>query len=588
MPSLSRLFTYVRRVPRQYLAGAVLTIAYALLFPLVPLASREVLLRIEIGAGLDAVGQAALALIGLGIVVAFARFSSRFFLFRAARQIEYEVRNDLCAQLQRLPQSYFADHRTGDLMSRAVNDVNSLRMFLGMGIMNLFQTPVLYVTTITAMLLLDWRVALLVLVPYVGFVGVARVFGRRLHAANLGVQEQLGTLSAVVQENAAGVLVVRSYAMEGSERGRFGVENDELYRRQIRLAKVDAGMQPVISMMPMVSQIILVIAGGWAVLSARMMIADFVAFYLFIVQLTFPTFMLGFVIAMTQRGLVALERLGEVMDAVPSIRDREDVAAMSQIDGAVEVRELTLAYAELDREPALQDVSFRVAAGQTVGIVGAVGSGKSTLVSAIPQLLEVPRDCVFIDGIDVMRVPLEMLRRSIAMVPQDSFLFSTTIAENIAFGAPDASLEEIREAARRADIVNEIEDLPFGFDTVVGERGITLSGGQRQRVALARALLLRPSILILDDALSSVDAATEESILKELRGARYGRTCFIVAHRISAVRDADKILVLERGRLVESGTHEALLLADGVYAALARRQELESELEVEFPHEEAV
>jgi len=219
--------------------------------------------------------------------------------------------------------------------------------------------------------------------------------------------------------------------------------------------------------------------------------------------------------------------------------------------------------------------------------VGAVGCGKTTLVSAIPQLLEIPRGRVFIDGVDVMQVPLNLLRRSIAMVPQDSFLFSTTIAENIAFGVPDASTEDIREAARRADILGEIEDLPFGFDTVVGERGITLSGGQRQRIALARALILRPSILILDDALSSVDAATEESILKELRGARYGRTCFIVAHRISAVRDADNILVLEDGRLVETGTHAELLRRNGTYAALARLQQLESELEEDFTQEEA-
>ncbi len=589
MSSLSRLLSYVRRVPRHYLAGGALTIVYAVLFPLVPLASREVLVRIENGSGLEAVAQAAWLLVGLGVVVALARFSSRFFLFRAARQIEFDVRNDLCEHLQRLPQSYFAENRTGDLMSRAVNDVNSLRMFLGMGVLNLLQTPILYLTTISAMLLLDWRVALCVLVPYVAFVGIARVFGRHLHAANLGVQEQLGTLSAVVQENAAGVLVVRSYAMERAEAQRFGRENEALYRGQVRLAKVDAGMQPVIAIMPALSQIVLVIVGGYGVLSGRMMIADFVAFYLFIVQLTFPTFMLGFVIAMTQRGLVCLQRLGEVMDTLPSIRDRHDVSDMHEIEGAVEVRGLTLGYSDGEqREPALRDVSFVVRPGQTVGIVGSVGAGKSTLVNAIPQLLEVPRGKVFIDGVDVMQVPLNLLRRSIAMVPQDSFLFSTTIAENIAFGVPGASLDEIHEAARRADIYDEIEDLPFGFETVVGERGITLSGGQRQRVALARALILRPSILILDDALSSVDAATEEFILKQLRSARYGRTCFIVAHRISAVRDADQILVLQGGSLVERGTHDELMKNEGFYATLARRQQLEAELERDFPRAEAV
>jgi ATP-binding cassette subfamily B protein len=554
---------------------------------MVPLAIREVIVHIELGHEMDAVADSAWVLIGLGVAVAFLRFSSRYTLFRAARQIEYDIRNDLCAHLQTLPQSYFAANRTGDLMSRAVNDVNSLRMFLGMGVMNLFQTPVLYATTIAAMLFLDWRVALCILVPYVLFVAIARVFGRRLHAASLAVQQQLGTASAVVQENAAGVMVVRSYAMEDSERARFGRENDELYRCQANLTKVDAGMQPVINLMPTLSQVILVVVGGYGVLAGRMMIADFIAFYMFIAQLVMPTFMTGFVIALVQRGLVALDRLGEVTDVVPSIRDRTDVVAMRKIEGEVEVRDLTLTYEDREREPALSGVSFHAKAGQTIGIVGAVGSGKTTLVSAIPQLLEVPRDTVFIDGVDVMRVPLNLLRRSIAMVPQDSFLFSTTIADNIAFGMPNASREEVEEAARRADVLDEIEDLPFGFDTVVGERGITLSGGQRQRVCLARALLLQPSILILDDALSSVDAATEEAILKHLRSARFGRTCFIVAHRISAVRDANRILVLKEGALVESGTHGELLRKRGVYADLVSQQELESELEGDGFQQEA-
>ena len=596
MSSLSRLLSYIRRAPRRYIAGGVLTVAYAISFPLVPIATREVVLRIEseLGSGSQAalafgggllplwIAEAALALVALSVVVAALRFCSRFLLFRASRQIEYEIRNDLCEHLQRLPQSYFAAHRTGDLMSRAVNDVNNVRMFLGMGVMNLLQTPILYATTISAMLWLDWRVTVWAVAPYLLFVGVARVFARRLHAASLAAQEQLGILSAVVQENAAGVLVVRSYAMELSERRRFATENDELYRRQVYVTKVDAYMQPVITILPTVSQIVLVFVGGYGVLQGRLLGADFIAFYLFLVQLTMPTFMMGWVLAMTQRGLASLQRIGEVMDIVPAIRDRSDVAHMDQIEGQVEVRDLTLSYADRERRPALQQVSLRVEPGETVGVVGAVGSGKSTLVNAIPQLLEVPRGAVFVDGVDVMRVPLNLLRRSIAMVPQDSFLFSTTIAENIAFGVPDASLDEIHEAARRAEIFDEIEDLPFGFETVVGERGITLSGGQRQRIALARALILRPSILILDDALSSVDAATEESILKQLRGARYGRTCFIVAHRISAVRDAHKILVLERGQIVERGAHDELIRAGGAYASLVRQQQLESEVESDF------
>jgi ATP-binding cassette subfamily B protein len=509
------------------------------------------------------------------------RLSSQISLFEAARQIEYELRNDLFAHIQRLPQSFFAGHRTGDLMSRAVNDINSVRLALGMGLRNVLQTPVLYLGAFGVMFALDWRLAAVVALPYPLFIAIGQAFGRRLHAANLEAQEQLGAVSTAVQENAAGVLVVRAYAMEDAERERFERENSRLYRRGVRLARTNATLQPIVGLLPATAMILVLFVGGSRVQAGTLSVADLWAFYLYIFMLTFPTFMLGWVFAIAQRGLASLQRLGEVLDTLPSIRDRDDAVPVDRVDGRVEIRGLDFRYADDGRRPALRGVSLGVAAGQTLGVVGPVGAGKSTLVSLVPRLLEVPDGAIEVGGFELNRIPLRALRQSIAMVPQESFLFSTTVAENIRFGKPDASDEEVREAARRAHILAEIEELPQGFDTPVGERGITLSGGQRQRIALARALLLDPAILILDDSLSSVDTATEEAILKELRGARSGRTCFIVAHRLSAVRDADRIAVLDEGALVEEGTHDAVVRRGGVYARIQRRQQLEAELEAD-------
>jgi ATP-binding cassette subfamily B protein len=576
---IERLLEYVGRVRGRYVLGALVTLLYAGFFQLIPLTVRETVERIEAGVPAEEITEAGLWLVGVALAVAATRLVSRIALFRAAREIEYQIRNDLFAHLQRLPQSYFAWHRTGDLMSRAVNDIQSIRLLLGMGLLNIVQTPVLYILAVGVMFTIDPVLTLFVVLPYPLFIGIGRIFGRRLHRANLRSQEQLGALSTVCQENAAGVMVVRAYAMEDREKSRFAAENEELYTRQIHLAVTMASMQPVVGLLPALALIFVLFVGGTRVQAGLIAPADLWAFATYIFMLTFPTFLMGFVIAIVQRGLAGLQRLGEILDTVPTIRDRDDRVDVLRLSGSVEVRDLTFAYPGREASPALQSVDLAVSPGETVGIVGAVGSGKSTLLGLIPRLLEIPDGRVFVDGIDVNRVPLKVLRSSIATVPQESFLFSTSVEENIAFGRPDAQPEEIREAARRAHIVGEIEELPFGFETPVGERGITLSGGQRQRIALARALILEPAILILDDALSSVDSMTEEAILKEIRAARAGRTCFIVAHRISSVRDADQLVVLEEGEVVERGTHEELIRREGVYSRLFERQRLEEELE---------
>ncbi|MFQ5514537.1 MAG: ABC transporter ATP-binding protein [Myxococcota bacterium] len=581
MSPRARVIAYVRQLRGRYVFGALLTVLYAVFFQLVPLSVRAIVARIDAELPLADVSRAVAGFVIVAMGLAVFRFASRNVLFRAARRIEYRLRNDLLAHLQKLPQSYFSSHRTGDLMSRAVNDVNNVRLLLGMGLLNLVQTPVLYIGAIGVMLATDWPLALWVMLPYPLFVGIARFFGRRLHASNLAIQEQLGALSTTVQENASGVLVVRAYGLEPRERERFECDNASLYRRQVRLARVTAGLRGTIALLPTLAQLLWLMAGATRVRDGAVSHADLWLFFVYTFQLTFPTFIMGWVINVAQRAQVGLERLGEILDTEPSIRDHPRPARMDRIVGEIAIRGLTVRYPGRADVPALCDVSLRAEAGGTLAIVGPVGAGKSTLLRVIPRLIEVPEGAISIDGVELHRVPLALLRESIAMVPQDSFLFSTTIAENIRFGAPDAELSEVREAARQAHILEEIEALPRGFDTPVGERGITLSGGQRQRLALARALLRRPSILILDDALSSVDAATEEGILKELRAARRGCTSLIVAHRLSSLRDADRIVVLDAGRVVEMGSHEALLRREGAYARIHRQQQLEAELEEE-------
>ena len=576
----ARLMIYVRRNRARYLVGAVVTLGYAAGFTAVPMLVGWAMAGVEQGLGHREVLRRCGWLALVTGVRGALRYVSRTQLFNLAREIEYEIRNDLFAHLQRLPQSFFQRWRTGDLMSRCVNDLGSVRLLLGPGALSLLQTPVLFLFVISAMFSLNPTLALLVLVPYPLFMFVARGFGRSMHRSNLDVQEGLAALSNQLQESLAGVAVVKTYAMEPAMAERFDAANESLYRAQLQLVRVNASMPAITMMLPAVAMWIVLWVGGTFIEQGRMQLSQFFSFAMFIYELTFPTFIMGWVFALLQRGRAAMQRIDEVLATAPSIADRSDAAKALGLRGEIEFRNLSFRY-DAGREEALREVSLHVPAGSVLGVVGPIGSGKSTLASLIPRLFEVSDGQLFLDGVDVNRIPLRTLRSHIAMVPQDAFLFSMSLAENVAYGLPDADPARVREATERAELAKDVAELPDGYDTLVGERGVMLSGGQRQRTALARALALRPSILILDDTLSSVDTETEAAIRRNLRQVFEGRTVIVISHRVASVRDADQVVVLDEGRVVELGNHDELIGRSGLYARLAHDQELEDELERE-------
>ena len=518
------------------------------------------------------------ALLGLAAVGGVFRFLQRRIIIGASRDIEFDLRNDFFARLQLFEPAYFHRNRTGDLMSRATNDLNAVRMMIGPAVMYLSNTVLTFVTVIVLMLSLNRRLTLLSLIPLPILSVAVYFFGAVIHRRFDRIQDQLSTISAVTQEALAGVRVVRAYRQEGFEIQRFRAANEEYLHRNRKLIRVEGAFFPIMGLLMGIGALLVLWLGSRDVIEGRMTIGELVAFNSYLMMLAWPMIAFGWVTNLLQRGTASWKRMLDVLTAEPAITDTgasARVTSRDEILGDIEFRDLTFAYGD---RVVLRRISARLPAGSTTAIVGATGSGKSTLLNLLPRLNDPPPGTVFIDGIDIRDLPLGVLRTSIGFVAQEPFLFSASVADNIGFGVPAASREQIEQAAHVSRLDKDLADFPKGYDTVVGERGITLSGGQKQRTAIARAVITDPKILILDDALSAVDTYTEEEILSRLAGVMRSRTTIIVSHRVSTVRNADQILVLDDGAIVEHGTHDQLVARNGMYAELYRKQLLEEEL----------